>query len=368
MGISTPLPRPHSESTHTSPWADIRLRELTLANRVWLSPMCQYSADEHGAPTDWHLVHYGARAAGGVGMTMVECTAVAPDMRTTVRDLGLWSDYQVGQHRRLADVIRLVGSVPAVQLGIAGRKSSHGIPWDNTGTRHTVPPAEGGWQPLAPSGLPFSGLATPRRMTGDDIDRVLGDLERAARNAHRAGYEALGLQASNGYLFHQFLSPLANERTDAWGGDLEGRMRFPLDVVAALRAGWPADKPLMIRTPVSDLLDGGVTVAEAETLTARMAELGADLIDINSGALVPDAPRPSRPLENTRFAEHIRGHGAWTATSGSITEAHHLHEAIPESVDAVLVGRAMLRDPYWALRAHGGQPSEVWPKQYHRAF
>ncbi|WP_461144507.1 oxidoreductase [Salinifilum aidingensis] len=351
-----------------TPWTGMHLRELELANRVWLSPMCQYSADEHGAPTGWHLAHYGARAAGGVGMVMVEATAVAPDMRTTVGDLGLWSERQVAAHRRLAGLIRSVGSVPAVQLGIAGRKSSHGIPWDNTGTRHPVSPAEGGWQPLAPSPLPFSGLAPPRSMTAHDIDRVLGDVERAARNAHRAGYEALGLQGANGYLFHQFLSPLANERTDAWGGDLESRLRFPLAVVSALRAGWPAEKPLVIRTPVTDLLEGGVTIDETEVLVARMAELGADLLDINSGALVPEAPRPTEPLENARFAGRFRTLGVATATSGSVTEARQLHEAIPHSVDALLVGRVMLRDPYWTLRAHDGTPTDTWPKQYHRAF
>ncbi|WP_179957091.1 NADH:flavin oxidoreductase/NADH oxidase [Amycolatopsis anabasis] len=367
MAITSAAPDRPADAK-TTPWTSIRLRELTLPNRVWLSPMCQYSADEYGAPTEWHLAHYGARAAGGVGMVMVECTAVAPDMRTTARDLGLWSEHQVGAHRRLAGLISSVGSVPAVQLGIAGRKSSHGVPWDNTGTRHPVAPAAGGWQPLAPSPLPFSGLATPRSMTADDIDRVLGDLERAARNAHRAGYQALGLQASNGYLFHQFLSPLANQRTDAWGGDLEGRLRFPLAVVSALRAGWPAEKPLLIRAPVSDLLDGGVTADDAEILVARMAQLGVDLLDINSGALVPEAPRPTEPLENARFAHRFRRLGVPTATSGSVTEAHQLHRAIPESVDALFIGRAMLRDPYWALRARGGRPTEVWPKQYHRAF
>ncbi|MHA6803491.1 oxidoreductase [Salinifilum ghardaiensis] len=360
-------PPPEWVDADATPWTGLRLRGLTLPNRVWLSPMCQYSA-EHGAPTDWHLAHYGARAAGGVGMVMVEATAVAPDMRTTASDLGLWSQRQVDAHRRLAGLIRSAGSVPAVQLGVAGRKSSHGVPWDNTGTRHPLSPADGGWQPLAPSPLPFAGLAAPRKMTAADIDRVLGDIERAARNAHRAGYEALGLQGSNGYLFHQFLSPLANERTDAWGGDLEGRLRFPLAVVSALRAGWPAEKPVVIRTPVTDLLDGGVTTDEAEVLVGRMAELGADLIDINSGALVPEAPRPTEPLENTRYAGHLRKLGVLTATSGSVTQARQLHEAIPDSVDALLIGRAMLRDPYWALRAHGGPPTDTWPKQYHRAF
>jgi 2,4-dienoyl-CoA reductase-like NADH-dependent reductase (Old Yellow Enzyme family) len=349
-------------------WTPLRLRDVTLPNRVWLSPMCQYSADTDGTPTDWHLAHYGARAAGGLGMVMVECTAVAPDMRTTTRDLGLWNEDQVEGHRRLADVIATVGSVPAVQLGVAGRKSSHGVPWDNAGTRSAVPPDEGGWQPLAPSAVPFAGLAVPAEMSPADGTRLLEDLERAARGAHRAGYRLLELHGANGYLFHEFLSPLANRRTDEWGGDLRNRMRFPLEMVRALRAGWPEDKPLVVRLPAEDLLDGGLTTGDMTAVAASLGASGVDMVDLSSGALVPEALRLTGPLHNARYGPLFRTAGVRTTASGMISEPAHVDEAVPELVDAVFVGRALLRDPYWALRAKGSTPIESWPRQYHRAF
>ena len=349
-------------------WSELRLRELVLPNRVWLSPMCQYSADASGVPTDWHLAHYGSRAAGGVGMVMVECTAVAPDMRTTARDLGLWSPEQVAGHRRLAAAIASIGSVPAVQLGAAGRKSSHGVPWGDHGTRHPVPISDGGWQPLAPSPVPFADLAVSAEMTRHEGTRVLEDLERAARHAHRAGYRALELHGANGYLLHEFLSPLANHRTDEWGGDAERRMRFPLEMVAALRAGWPDESPLIVRLPASDLLAGGLTTDEAVVVAARMGEAGVDLIDLSAGALTPAATRTAEPLHHARYGPQFRRAGLLTAASGLISAASHLDEAVPDLVDAVLVGRALLRDPYWALRARDAEPRESWPKQYHRAF
>ncbi|MEU4653482.1 NADH:flavin oxidoreductase/NADH oxidase [Streptomyces sp. NPDC023723] len=349
-------------------FSEIRLRELTVPNRVWLSPMCQYSADAHGAPTDWHLVHYGARAAGGAGLVMVECTAVAPDMRTTAGDLGLWSERQVDGHRRLAAAIARLGSVPAIQLGAAGRKSSHGVPWDNAGTRQAIGPDQGGWQPLAPSPLPFAGLAVPSAMSIADGDRVLGDLEHAARNADRAGYAVLELHGANGYLLHQFLSPLTNHRTDAWGGDLEGRMRFPLAMVAALRAGWPQHKPLLVRLPAEDLIEGGLTTHEAARFAARLGRAGVDMIDAGSGALRPDARRIDQPLHNARYGPLFRDAGTLAAASGGIHAAEQLDEAVPELVDAAFVGRAMLRDPYWALRARDAEPRVSWPRQYQRAF
>lgn len=349
-------------------WTPLRLREVALPNRVWLSPMCQYSAGADGTPTDWHLAHYGARAAGGVGVVVVECTAVAPDARTTARDLGLWTEQQVAGHRRLTEVITAAGSVPAVQLGVAGRKSSHGVPWDNAGTRSAVPPHEGGWQPLAPSAVPFAGLAVPTEMSPGDGTRLLEDLQRAARGADRAGYRLLELHGANGYLFHEFLSPLTNHRTDGWGGQLRDRMVFPLEMVRALRSGWPEDKPLVVRLPAEDLLEGGLTTEDMTTVATRLGESGVDMVDLSSGALVPEAGRLTEPLHNARYGPLFRTAGVRTAASGAIAEAAHLDEAVPGLVDAVLVGRALLRDPYWALRARGSDPLASWPRQYHRAF
>ncbi len=355
-------------SRTSTAWTALRIKDLTVPNRVWLSPMCQYSADEHGAPTDWHIAHYGARAAGGVGMVMVECTGVAPDMRTTKQDLGLWSEHQVRGHRRLTEAIRSIGSIPAVQLGVAGRKSSHGVPWDNDGTRRPIGPGDGGWQPLAPSPIAFAGLTVPAEMTSDDGTRVLEDIERASRNAHLAGYEAVELHGANGYLFHQFLSPLTNHRTDRWGGDLERRMRFPLEMVEAVRAGWPDHKPLFVRMPATDLMAGGLTADEAVYVAARLGDAGVDMIDISSGALSPDALRINTPLYNAEYGPRFHAAGVLTATSGLISRADQLEEAIPDLVDAVFVGRALLRDPYWALRTLDADPRCSWPKQYHRAF
>ncbi|GAA5115197.1 oxidoreductase [Pseudonocardia adelaidensis] len=349
-------------------WSAIRLRDVSIPNRVWLSPMCQYSADAAGAPTGWHLAHYGSRAAGGAGMVVVECTGVAPDMRTTDRDLGLYTEEQVAGHERLATLISSLGAVPAVQLGVAGRKSSHGVPWSTAGTRHPVPPGEGGWQPLAPSAIPFADLAVPAEMTTRDGTRILEDIARAAANAHRAGYRVLELHGANGYLFHEFLSPLANRRTDEWGGDLERRLRFPLEMVRALRTGWPEDKPVIVRLPAEDLLEGGLSTRDMTTVAARLGATGVDVIDLSVGALVPEAPRPAEPLHTARYGPQFRSTGVLVAASGAISEPHHLDEAVPELVDAVLVGRAMLRDPYWALRARDRDPLESWPRQYHRAF
>ncbi|CDR02772.1 oxidoreductase [Streptomyces iranensis] len=355
-------------TTASMAWTPIRLRELSVPNRVWLSPMCQYSADRFGAPTDWHIAHYGSRAAGGVGMVMVECTAVAPDMRTTAQDLGLYTEDQVIGHRRLADAITSIGSVAAIQLGVAGRKSSHGVPWANDGTRNSISPDDGGWQSLAPSPVAFAGLAVPAEMTTKDGTRVLEDIERAARNAHRAGYGAIELHGANGYLLHEFLSPLANHRTDEWGGDPERRMRFPLEMVKAVRAGWPEDKPVLVRLPAADLLAGGLTTDDMALVATRMGEAGVDMIDLVTGALVPEALRVAEPLHNAQYGPRFRTAGVLTAASGMISQARHLDQAIPELVDAVLVGRAMLRDPYWALRALDAEPRASWPKQYHRAF
>jgi 2,4-dienoyl-CoA reductase-like NADH-dependent reductase (Old Yellow Enzyme family) len=330
--------------------------------------MCQYSADPTGVPTDWHLAHYASRAVGGAGMVMVECSGIAADLRTTPRDLGLWSSEQVAGHQRLVAAIHAVGKVAGVQLGAAGRKSSHDAPWDNSGSRSPVAPENGGWQPIAPSPIAFAGLTVPREMSEDDMARVIGDWTRATRNAHAAGYDALEIHGANGYLIHEFLSPLANERTDQWGGDLDGRMRFPLEAVAAVRAAWPNAKPLIVRMPSTDLVDGGLTTDEATIVATRMAAVGVDMIDVSAGVLTPDAARRTEPLHNARYGPLLRKSGALVSASGLISEASHLDEAVPGLVDAVFVGRAILRDPYWPLRTQGGEPRETWPVQYHRAF
>jgi 2,4-dienoyl-CoA reductase-like NADH-dependent reductase (Old Yellow Enzyme family) len=368
MIVSVNLEGRETMVSKSGAWTPLQIRELTVPNRVWLSPMCQYSADTSGVPTDWHLAHYASRAVGGAGMVMVECSGIAPDMRTTPRDLGLWNSDQVAGHKRLVTAIHAMGKVAAVQLGAAGRKSSHDAPWDNSGSRSPVPADRGGWQPLAPSPIAFAGLSVPTEMTEEDMARVIGNWAQAARNAHAAGYDALEIHGANGYLIHEFLSPLANQRSDKWGGVLEARMRFPLGAVAAVRAAWPEAKPLILRMPATDLVEGGLTTDEATVIATRMAAAGVDMIDVSAGVLTPDYPRSTEPLHNARFGPLLRSSGALVSASGLITDASHLDGAIPELVDAVFVGRAILRDPYWPLRIQGGEPRQTWPKQYHRAF
>jgi 2,4-dienoyl-CoA reductase-like NADH-dependent reductase (Old Yellow Enzyme family) len=352
-----------------SAWSPLQMRDVRVPNRIWLSPMCQYSAGPTGVPNEWHFVHYASRAIGGVGMAMVECSAIAPDMRTTPEDLGIWSPEQTAAHTRLVTSLRNLDVVPAIQIGAAGRKSSHSVPWDNSGTRSPVASQDGGWTPLAPSPLPFAELTEPREMTPADFDRILADYATATRNADDAGYDVLEIHGANGYLIHEFLSPLANQRTDEHGGSLENRMRFPLAIVETVRDNWPLSRPLLVRLPTGDLIDGGLTTEEAALVAHRMAQLGVDMIDASSGVLAPGGPRMSNePLHTARFGPALRGSGALVAASGFICDADHLDQAVPDLVDAVFVGRALLRDPYWTLRQQPASVRDVWPRQYHRAF
>jgi 2,4-dienoyl-CoA reductase-like NADH-dependent reductase (Old Yellow Enzyme family) len=349
-------------------WTPLELRDVRIPNRVWMSPMCQYSAGPDGVPTAWHLTHYASRAVGGAGMVVVECSGISAPMRTTPSDLGLWSDDQVTGHRALAAAIRAQGAVPAVQLGAAGRKSSHNAPWDNTGSRSPVAPADGGWVPVAPSPIAFAGLTPPEPLTRARADRLLEEAAHAARNADAAGYDVLEFHGANGYLIHTFLSPLTNVRDDEWGGDLEARLRFPLELISAVRQAWPDHKPLMVRMPATDLVEGGYDTSDAEIAARALAAAGVDVLDISSAVLTPDYPRRTDPLYDARYGPLLRASGASVVTSGLVTEPAHLEEAVPDLVDALLVGRALLRDPYWPVRARGGDPRGHWPRQYHRAF
>ncbi|MET8944155.1 NADH:flavin oxidoreductase/NADH oxidase [Streptomyces sp. NPDC004542] len=359
-----------TQTTDTSrAFEAIRLREIDVPNRIWMSPMCQYSAGPDGVPTDWHLVHYASRAVGGAGLVMVESTAVSAGQRTTSADLGLYTQEQVAGHRRLTDLIREHGAVPAVQLQCAGRKSSHMRPWEQRGQQSPVGVADGGWIPVAPSAIPFSDLTTPREATEADLDELEEAFARAARLADQAGYDVAEVHAAHGYLLHQFLSPLANTRTDRYGGSLENRMRFPLRAIAAARAAWPESKPLLVRVTATDWVDGGITVDEAEVFSKELADLGVDMLDVTSGALVHDGPRMTEPLYNVPFARPLRAaSGLPVAAVGLITEPEQTESVIAHSADAVLIGRALLRDPYWPLRARDTAPTVSWPAQYHRAL
>jgi 2,4-dienoyl-CoA reductase-like NADH-dependent reductase (Old Yellow Enzyme family) len=348
----------------------LKLRGLRIPNRIWMSPMCQYSAKEDGVPTSWHMVHYGSRAVGGAGMVMVESTAVGPRHRTTAHDLGIWSVGQVRAHRELAAQIKDLGAVAAVQLQSAGRKSSHMVPWHGKGQNGAVTVEDGGWIPMAPSALPFGQLAVPDAMTAAEMEETVEAFTQAAVNAAEAGYDVVEIHAAHGYLLHQFLSPVTNRRNDDFGGGLENRMRLPLRVCKAVRDAFPQDKAVFVRITATDWIDGGITLDEAIVFAGRLAALGIDLLDVTSGALAIDAPPPNKQGLNLEFAEVLKDiAGVAVAPVGQLSEPELLRKvAETSSVDAVIVGRALLRDPYFALRLTASQPKESWPSQYHRAL
>ena len=349
-------------------FSPLSLRSVTLPNRVGVAPMCQYSA-ENGVANDWHLVHLGARAAGGAGLVVTEAVAVSPEGRISPHDLGLWDDGQVAPLARITAFVSGQGSVPAVQLAHAGRKASTKRPWDGGGA---ASPAEGGWTPiLGPSALPFDdGWQVPRALDEAGMDRIAGAFAAAAGRAAAAGFRVAEIPAAHGYLLHEFLSPLANTRTDAFGGTLENRMRFPLRVVEAVRAAWPSELPLFIRISATDWVEGGFTPEEAVAFAREARRLGIDLVDCSSGGMHPRAVVPVAPGYQVPFAAKVREEaGVPTAAVGLVTTARQASEIVESGkADLVLLGREMLRTPQWALRASAelGTPLPG-PRPYERA-
>jgi len=345
----------------------LKLREVAFRNRVFVSPMCQYSS-RGGEPTDWHLVHLGSRAVGGAGLVMVEATAVTPEGRISPDDSGIWDDAHVAPFRRIADFIAAQGAVPAMQIGHAGRKASTDAPW--RGGRPLGADARG-WTPLAPSAVPFAeGHPVPRAMTPDDMDALVEAFAAAARRARAAGFKVLELHAAHGYLLHEFLSPLSNRREDEYGGAFDNRVRLPLRVVRAVRETWPAGLPLFVRISVTDWAEGGWDADQSLAFARRLKQAGVDLVDCSGGGLVPDARIPVGPGYQTAFAERIRRE-AYVATGavGMITDPVQAEHIVRTGqADAVLLAREMLRDPYWPLRAARELGADIdWPRQYQRA-
>lgn len=346
----------------------LSLRQLTLPNRIAVSPMCQYSA-KAGMANDWHLVHLGSRAVGGAGLVIVEATAVSPDGRISPEDLGIWSDEHVEPLRRITRFIDSQGSVAGIQLAHAGRKAGTWRPWE--GKAGSVPLAEGGWTPLAPSAIPFdANHHTPQAMSREQIAQVVQDFARAAERALNAGFKVAEVHAAHGYLLHQFLSPLSNQRDDEYGGSFANRTRLLLEVVDAVRAVWPAELPVFVRLSATDWLDGGWSERETVELSAQLREHGVDLIDVSSGGLAPNAQIPVGPGYQSRFAERVRREGGIaTGAVGLITEpAQAEHVLRSEQADLVLLARELLRDPYWPLHAAETLGHRLaWPAQYVRA-
>jgi 2,4-dienoyl-CoA reductase-like NADH-dependent reductase (Old Yellow Enzyme family) len=346
----------------------ISLRNVVFRNRLWVSPMCQYSSEE-GMPTDWHLVHLGSRAVGGAGLVIVEATAVSPDGRISPQDSGIWSDAHADAFRRITAFITEQGSVPGIQLAHAGRKASTAAPW-NGGLE--VPPAEGGWQTIAPSAVPFSkGYPMPREMAKGDIARVTADFVAAAKRSVEAGFQVVEIHAAHGYLFHEFLSPLSNHRTDEYGGSLHDRMRFLLNATREVRAAVPEDLPLFVRISATDWTEGGWDLDQSVELSRELKALGVDLMDVSTGGNVPDAPIPVGPNYQVPFSAAIRERaGMPTAAVGLITEPKQAEEILEQGeADAIVMAREFLRDPYFVFRAAeelGGE-TDV-PRQYGRAI
>lgn len=347
----------------------IAFRSVTSRNRVMLSPMCQYWARD-GMPNDWHAIHLGARAIGGVGIVCVEATHVEPRGRITSSCLGLWNDAQRDAFAPIARFIKAQGAVPAIQLGHAGRKASVSRPWE--GTRR-VDPADGGWETIGPSALPYSdAYPMPREMDLDTIAEVIEAFRQSARRAREAGFELLEVHAAHGYLGHSFLSPLSNARTDAYGGSFANRCRFLHETIDAVRSEWPEELPLFVRLSCEEWVPGGFGIEDAVALSRDLKARGdVDLVDCSSGGNDPRQKIELYPGYQVPFAQRIRSEvGIATGAVGLVGTAE-LAEAIVASgsADLVILGRALMADPHWVLRAANTLKATTvaWPVQYERS-
>lgn len=350
----------------TALFQEMKIRDLTIPNRVWVSPMCQYSAKD-GLIGEWHRVHLGAFATGGAGLIFVEATGVVPEGRISVGCPGIWNDELAEAFRPIVDFNHSMGSTIGIQLAHAGRKGSTLRPWDD---HLNASEDEGGWQTVSASDLAFTGMPAPRSLSKEDIAELSENFGDAAVRAAKAGFDVVEIHAAHGYLFHQFLSPLTNTRTDEYGGSLEGRMRFLLEVAKRVREAIPPAMPLFVRISATDWVEGGWDLDEAVILCAELKKIGVDLIDVSSGGLVSDAVIPFSPGYQVHFAEVIRKKaGIATSAVGLITEAHQAEEVVSSGkADAVMLARAMLRNPRWALEASEELGVKAkWPKQFIRA-
>jgi 2,4-dienoyl-CoA reductase-like NADH-dependent reductase (Old Yellow Enzyme family) len=346
----------------------ISIRDVTLPNRIVVSPMCQYSC-ANGFANDWHLVHLGSRAVGGAGVVMTEAAAVTPEGRISPEDLGIWSDDHIEFLARITRFIHSQGSVAGIQLAHAGRKASTYRPWDGNGA---VPEGSGGWtNVVAPSAVSFAdNYPMPEALTLEGIQSVVGAFVAAARRARDAGFRVIEIHAAHGYLLSEFLSPLANHRTDEYGGPLENRIRLLLEVVRAVRETWPESAPLFVRISATDWEEGGWTLDDSVALAKHLKDSSVDLVDCSSGGNVPPARIPVGPGYQTPFAERIRREAnILTGAVGMITgpaQADHIIRT--GQADVAIMAREFLRDPYWPLRAARelGYPVP-WPVQYVRA-
>ncbi|MEO7349255.1 MAG: NADH:flavin oxidoreductase/NADH oxidase, partial [Terrimesophilobacter sp.] len=340
----------------------LTIGDVTFANRAWISPMCQYSAGADGVPLTWHLIHLGQFATGGSGLIFTEATAVSPEGRLSPNDTGLWTDAQADGWRPIVDFVHEQGALIGVQLVHAGRKASTATPWKGVGY---VTPTQGGWETFAPSPISFNGLPEPEELTITSIERIIGDFVTAARRAIRCGFDVIELHAAHGYLLHQFLSPLSNQRTDGYGGDFQGRIRLLCEVVSAVREVWTHGRPLFVRVSATDWVDEGWTPDDTVRLARTLSSLGVDLMDCSSGGIVP-AEIPVGSGYQVPFAARVKAEaGMRTSAVGLITEPAQAETIVRSGqADAVMLGRAALREPRWVnLAARELHGEARWPSQ-----
>lgn len=346
----------------------LKIKSVELKNRIVISPMCEYSSED-GFANDWHFVHLGSRAVGGAGLIITEATAISPEGRITPDDLGLWKDEHIAELKKIVGFIHDNGSVAGVQLAHAGRKASHQSSWKGGGLIASNEPQ--GWQTVAPSAIAYKeGTEAPIALDEAGLTKIIQDFKEATKRSIEVGFKVIELHAAHGYLLHQFLSPLTNKRTDHYGGSFENRIRFLLEVTAAVQEIWPADLPLFVRISATDWAEGGWTAAESIKLSAILKDKGVDLIDCSTAGLVSWQKIPAGPGFQVPFAEQIKKEtGILTGAVGLLTEAAQMEEIVAGGkADLVLIARESLRDPYFPL--HAAQQLGVdllWPNQYDRA-
>ncbi len=346
-----------------------KLREIEFRNRIWVSPMCQYSSED-GMPTDWHLVHLGSRAVGGAGLVIQEATAVSPEGRISPQDAGIWSDEHAEAYRKINKFIKEQGAVAGIQLAHAGRKASTAPPWENG---KVLDESEGGWRTFAPTAEKFADNFTlPKAMDESDIKKVRNNFADSTKRSVEAGFEVIEIHAAHGYLLHEFLSPLSNKRKDEYGGSLENRLRFPLEVCQLVRENVPENLPVFVRISASDWMEDGWDIEQSVEFCKELKKLGIDLIDVSSGGNVPNADIKIGLGYQVPFAAEIREKAEIpTGAVGLITEAKQAEQILQNGeADAVLLAREFLREPYFVFNAARELNAMIdyIPKQYGRAI
>lgn len=345
----------------------ITIRDIKIQNRVMMSPMCQYSAKD-GFPNEWHYVHYATRAVGKVGLIMVEATAVEPRGRISYGDLGIWSDAQIELYRNINDFILANGSIPGIQIAHAGRKACATVPWEGSKPIKD----ESAWKVVAPSGIPFvEECQTPHELTKTEIDEIVQKFKAAAERAYHCRFQVIEIHAAHGYLLHEFLSPISNKRNDEYGGSLENRQRLLLRIVEEVRKALPDGIPVFVRMSVTDWTEGGWTIEDTIDTATKLKAFGVDFIDVSSGGLIQTQMKIDEPGYHVPFSKKIKDESnISTAVVGLITDVHHAESILAKNnADIIVLGRELLRNPYWAVNAAKMLNSNVSAaKQYKRAY